>query len=433
MEKKQLLIICLVVLMIALTTDIKSINSVPLKEAGVKRVNKQNETGTEWNQTFGTFPSGEWADALIQTADGGFALAGRISAWDMWLVKTNANGEAQWTKRLGGTEWDEAYALVQTTEGGFALAGYTESYGAGDRDIWLVKTDANGGAQWNQTYGGEGVDDACALVQTTEGGFALAGYTGSFGAGNGDMWLIKTDADGKVEWDKTFGGSEGDGASSLIQTADGGFALAGYTGWSSAGNVDMWLVKTDTNGKVEWDKTFGGSENDGASSLTQTTDGGYALAGGTSSYGAGGEDMWLVKTDAHGDIQWNQTYGGVEADGASALVQTTEGGFALAGYTESYGAGDSDMWLVKSDKNGVIQWDQTFGDFRTDSALSLIQTAEGSFLLAGLTYSAGRGDVDMWLVKTEGQPKGQGIPGWETLPLLAIVIILSTWRKRRIS
>ncbi|MFX1516951.1 MAG: hypothetical protein ACFFC6_11610, partial [Promethearchaeota archaeon] len=195
--------------------------------------------------------------------------------------------------------------------------------------------------EWNQTFGGTGEDAAYALIQTIDGGFALVGVTESHGAGRFDIWLIKIDANGVAQWNQTFGGTENDGAYSAIQTTDGGFALAGLTRSYGTGEFDMWLVKTDAHGVAQWNKTFGGADFDHAYALIETTDGGFTLVGSTRSYGAGEFDMWLVKTDAHGVAQWNQTYGGTEWDNAYALIQTTDGGVALAGSTRSYGAGES--------------------------------------------------------------------------------------------
>lgn len=155
-------------------------------------------------------------------------------------------------------------------------------------------------------------------------------------------------------WQQTIGGTDDDGALSLIQTSDGGYALVGYTRSYGAGEDDFWLVKVDSSGKMQWNQTYGGAESDIAFSLLETSDGGYAFAGSTCSFGAGNHDSWLVKTDASGNMQWNQTYGGTGSDIASSLIETSDGGYALAGYTYSNGAEKSDLWLVKTDEQGVI-------------------------------------------------------------------------------
>jgi hypothetical protein len=214
-------------------------------------------------------------------------------------VKTDELGNVQWNKTYGGTNNDEAYALLQTTDEGYALAGSTDSFGAGGYDFWLVKTDGLGNVEWNKTYGGAGADYARALVRTVDGGYALAGYTDSFGAGSYDFWLVKTDAFGGVQWNKTYGRADLDYAQAMVGTVDGGYALAGRTPASFGGisTRDFWLVKTDGLGNVEWNKTYGGEFTDWAFALVETVDGGYALAGATLSIGAGSNDFWLVKTD----------------------------------------------------------------------------------------------------------------------------------------
>ncbi|MFX1250524.1 MAG: hypothetical protein ACFFCZ_02830, partial [Promethearchaeota archaeon] len=359
---------------------------------------------SQWNQTYGGVePDGAYA--LIQTSDGGYALAGWTESYgagsvDCWLVKTDSNGRSQWSQTYGGGYPDVAFALVQTSDGGYALAGTTESYGAGSADYWLMKTDSNGRSQWNQTYGGVEYDGIYALIQTSDGGYALAGTTESYGAGSADCWLVKTDSNGRSQWSQTYGGGYPDAAFALIQTSDGGYALAGWTESYGAGSVDCWLVKTDSNGRSQWNQTYGGVEYDGAYALIQTSDGGYALAGSTASYGVS-PDYLLVKTDRNGISQWSQTYGRRHPDAANALIQTSDGGYALAGWISSYGA-RFDCWLVKTDKNGINQWNQTYGGENYDDAQALIQTSDGGYALAGTTESYGAGSADYWLVKTAG-------------------------------
>lgn len=374
-----------------------------------------NQTNPElsepFSQTYGKEETDDNAQALVQTADGGFALAGITWSYgagnnDMWLVKTNADGVIQWHQTYGGPARDRARALIQTADGGFALAGDTWSYGAGNNDMWLVKTDANGVMQWNQTYGGVKEDGACALVQTADSGFALAGRTSSYGAGNNDMWLVKIDANGVLQWSQTYGGAADDVVSALVQTIDGGFALAGDTSSYGAGNNDLWLIKIDANGAVQWDQTYGGSERDWASALVQTADEGFAIAGSTSSNSVGYRDMWLVKTNANGVAQWAEVYGGSGREEAEALILTADGGFALAGFTTGIDWVDFvDMLLVKTDAYGVVQWQRTYGGTLHDVASALVQTVDGGFALAGITAASWflpyYGGGDMWLLKTD--------------------------------
>jgi regulation of enolase protein 1 (concanavalin A-like superfamily) len=261
----------------------------------------------------------------------------------MWLVKTEKDGTAQWNQSYGGVNIAWAEALVQTADGGFVLAGGISLNGS---DMWLVKTDDKGGMQWNQSYGGTHLEWSYDLIQTMDGGFALAGDTTSYGAGENDMWLVKIDASGEVLWSQTYGGTSHERAHALLQTPDGGFALAGKTESWGNGFADMLLVKTDPNGVLLWDKTYGGTGFEYAHALIQTPDGGFALAGTTTSYGAGSYDMWLVKTDIDGSMQWSKTFGGTEYDFAGSLLQTPDGGFVIAGSTRSFGV--ANIWLVKT-------------------------------------------------------------------------------------
>jgi hypothetical protein len=207
-----------------------------------------------------------------------------------------------------------------------------------------------------KTYGGTGYDHAFSVQQTSDGGYIVAGTTNSFYAGGHhyDVFLIKTDANGNVQWAKTYGGTDDEGARFVQQTSDGGYIVAGTTGSFGPGGYPLFLIKTDANGNVQWAKTYGGIHWDEARSVQQTSDGGYIVAGWVSSYGAGNRDFFLVKTDANGDIQWAKTYGGAGVDEVFSFQQTSDGGYIVVGYTTSFGAGRGDFFLIKTDANGDI-------------------------------------------------------------------------------
>ncbi|MBI5073133.1 hypothetical protein HZA99_04910 [Candidatus Woesearchaeota archaeon] len=210
-----------------------------------------------------------------------------------------------------------------------------------------------------------------------------------------------TSSESCVAWEQTFGGSEYDSISSVQQTNDGGYALAGTMYSFESQGFDGLLIKTDGDGNKQWEQTFGGSDDDQIKSLQQTMDEGYVMAGYTYSSGAGGMDGWLVKTDADGNKQWEKTFGGSESDYIYSVQQTTDGGYVLVGYTDSFGAGESDGWLVKTDGEGSKQWEQTFGRSKYESGfLSVVQTTDGGYVLAGYMNSSGAGSYDSWLVKT---------------------------------
>jgi len=368
---------------------------------------------TEWSQTYGgtNDDSAEW---VIQTKDGGYAIAGYTYSYgaggvDSWLVKTDSAGYTQWNKAYGGIDGDYAESVVQTSDGGYALAGITNSFGAGREDFWLVKTDSSGAMVWNKTYGGADTDVAYSVVQTSDAGYAVAGLTNSSGAGSYDAWLVKTDSAGNTQWSRTYGGTNYEEARSLVQTSDGGYAFTGSTSSYGAGDHDFWLVKTDSSGNLQWNKTYGGASTEAPSSVVQTKDGGYALVGGTVSY-AGvppNEDFWFVKTDSSGDMLWSRVYGGTGNDGASSVIQTSDGGYALIGYTYSYGAGQpsssgtgqSNVWLVKTDPSGNMQWSKPYGGSGGESASSVVQTSDEGYVVAGNARADSVGSSDFWLVK----------------------------------
>ena len=328
----------------------------------------------------------------------------------LWVLPVAA---AQWANTYGGSSDDYTYSIQQTSDGGYIVAGYTNSFGAGGTDVWVLKLDANGNVQWQKTYGGSSDDYAYSIQQTSDGGYIVAGYTESFGAGYADVWVLKLDANGNVQWQKTYGGSGWDEAYSIQRTLDGGYIVAGWTDSFGAGGTDAWVLKLDANGNVQWQKTYGGSRDDYANSIQQTSDGGYIVAGWTYSFGAGYADVWVLKLDANGNVQWQKTYGGTYDDYANSIQQTSDGGYIVAGVTKSFIAGNADVWVLKLDASGNVQWQKIYGyepgDFipysRNDSANSIQQTSDGGYIVAGYTKSSGTGNADVWVLKLDSNGK----------------------------
>jgi len=354
-----------------------------------------------WSRTYGG-ENYEVCYSLIQTSDGGYALAGETESFgageeDYWLVKTDENGDSLWSKTFGGREMDYCVSVIQTEDGGYLLAGYSVSFNSG---AWIVKTDANGDSLWSRTFTGR----CRAIIQTADGGYALAGSTSLYGAGGYDFWILKIDEHGDSLWARTFGGESGDKCNSIVQTEDGGFILAGGTTSFDVSARDIWIVKTDADGDSLWSRTFGGRFNINCHSVFQTDDGGYILTGFMDSNSETDMDIVLIKTDKNGDSLWSNTFGGDGPQMSYTVTQTIDGGYVVVGAGDHNGAGNSEFWFFKTDNEGDILWTRTFGGENYELCLGMIQIDDGSFALAGYTYSLGAGERDMWLVKTGPDP-----------------------------
>ena len=314
-----------------------------------------------------------------------------------------------WTRTYGGDGDDEAYSVQQTPDGGYIVAGKTESYGAGGRDFYLVKINSEGDTLWTRTYGGGSYDEAWSVQRTADEGYIVAGVTTSFGAGNEDCYLVKTDGEGNALWTRTYGGIGDDEAWSVQQTIDGGYILAGFTASFGAGSFDFYLVKTDSLGSVVWAHTYGGSNGEYAFSVQQTIDGGYIVAGVTGSFCTGYDDFYLVKTDNRGDTLWTQTYGGSDQSRAYSVQLTMDGGYIIAGFTTPMFLQDSDFCLVKTDSQGVAIWTHIYGGNEEDVANWVQQTVDGGYIVVGRTESFGSGGTDMYLVRIASESAAEPI------------------------
>jgi hypothetical protein len=344
------------------------------------------------------------------------------------LTHTTATTEPQveWEKTFGGRGDDVGYSVQQTRDGGYIIVGWTESYGSGGYDVYLIKVDANGNMQWSKTFGGREDDWGYSVQQTSDGGYIIVGETKSYGAGRRDVYLIKVDANGNMQWSKTFGGREDDWGSSVQQTRDGGYIIVGVTKSYGAGGGDVYLIKVDANGNMQWSKTFGGGAGDVGYSVQQTRDGGYIIVGYTTSYGAGEFDVYLIKVDANGNMQWSKTFGGGSWDWGFSVQQTRDGGYIIVGETKSYGAGGGDVYLIKVDANGNMQWSKTFGGREDDWGLSVQQTRDGGYIIVGYTTSYGAGGADVYLIKL-GLGTVQTIPtSAQTLLLIMVIVVIVT-------
>ncbi len=344
--------------------------------------------------------------SVQQVLDGGYIITGYtrsfgVDSADIYLVKTNSAGDTAWTKTYGGLDLDQGKSVQQTLDGGYVITGYTRSFGAGNLDFYLLKTDSVGDTIWTKTYGGLGWDVGRSVQQTLDSGYIIVGETTNFGVGSADIYLVKTNSGGDTIWTKTYGGVLYDRGYSVQQTTDGGYVIAGFTESYGAGSRDIYLIKTNSMGDTVWTKTYGDSLSDEGRSVRQTLDGGYIVVGRTSSFGAGSADIYLIKTNSMGDTIWTKTYGDSLSDEGNSVRQTLDGGYIIAGSTQSFGAGAVDVYLIKTDNLGDTLWTKTYGDVGGEGGSSVQQTTDGGYIVAGRTSSFGAGMADVYLIKTD--------------------------------
>lgn len=412
----------------------------------------------EWQKSLGG-TGDESASSIIQTSDGGFMIAGSSNSnngnvtgnhgsFDYWLLKLSSTGNLQWQKSLGGTGNDYASSAIQTGDGDYVVAGTTDSNNGdvsgnhGLTDGWILKLNSDAGViYWKKTFGGTNYDVINEIIPTTDGGYIFAGNSssnnGDVPGNNGyvDYWIVKVNADGNVQWKKNLGGTGDDRATSITQTNDGGYVVAGYAENNNGdvtgnhGGKDYWILKLNTDGGViYWKKSLGGSHQDLARSIVKTSDGGYIVAGhafsndGDVTGNHDGTDAWIVKLNSDGNIQWQKALGGTKVDEAYSIIQTTDGGYLAVGHTTSNdgqvvgyhspsntGGGEAplsyDYWAVKLSATGNLLWQKCLGGSGSESANSVIQTADGGYVIAGSSNS-NNGDVtgnhgsdDVWIVK----------------------------------
>ncbi len=384
-------------------------------EATLNAAEPPQSTGrqTSFRRTFGGagLDEGNYAQ---QTSDGGYIAVGVTSSfgegdWNTWLVKVDPVGAEEWSRTFGiaAGRYEGGEFLQETTDGGYIIVGAVLSTMPSDYDVRLIRTNGNGRQLWSRTFGGSGWDWGRFVRQTGDGGFIITGWTDSHGSGGGDLWLFKTDDRGNEEWSRTYGGIENDQGNCIQPTDDGGYIITGATSSNSVGNDDLWLIKTNANGMAQWMLTFGGKGYEEGHFVQTTSDGGYIVVGSTTSTGAGESDVWLIKLDINGRMAWSRTFGGAEWDWGDVVHETTDGGYILVGTTLSFGAGGSDVWLIKTDTDGNEEWSRTYGGHSLDFGLSVQPTTDGGYIIAGQTYSFGAGNGDLWLIKTDSE--GQAV------------------------
>jgi len=339
-------------------------------------------TGGAWSRTYGhgdTFAEYH-AYGLDATDDGGLVFSSQSTfngagGYDNWVVRLDTEGSVLWEKGFGGSSEEEPEAVIQTSDGGFIVAGESYSFRTGDRycDVWLIKLTGSGAVDWQHTYGGANYDMLSDIRETFDGmgvstGYILTGHTQSFGAGGYDMWVVKLDTQGAVEWQKTYGGSLNEFGRSAQPAPDGGFVVVGDTQSFGAGSRDIWVLKLTGAGVVEWEKTLGGTSGEIPYSVQVAEDGGYVIGATTASFVSGVDDdgnFWVIKLDAAGGVVWQYTYGGVADESFRDLERTDDGGYVMTGWTYSFGEPFysslyNSAWVVKLDGAGAVDWQKVY-------------------------------------------------------------------------
>jgi len=357
----------------------------------------------QWARTYGGSKD-DRTNSSLQTSDGGYIVFGSSESFgsNIWILKLNISGDIEW-QRTFGNQFNtflsaNTYSIQTTNEGGYIIGGSISVKGSGHQ-FWIIKLSADGNIIWQKSYGDEDINYVYSLQQTLDGGYIVAGNTGIQDAEGFDFLILKLFSDGTVEWSKTYGGGRDDKPAAILLTSDGGYIVAGSTQSMGAGGSDIWILKLAFDGTVEWQKAYGGIENEYAFSIQKTNDGGYIVAGSISSFGAGQSDFWVLKLSSSGDMEWNKTYGGSEIEAAYSIQQTSDGGYIISGKTVSFGVGSSDIWILKLASDGNIEWQKTYGGSQDEEALSIQQTYDGGYIVAGATESYGAGEQDIFVLK----------------------------------
>ena len=350
----------------------------------------------------------DWGNSVKQTQDGGYIICGATTSYgagnqDIWLIKTDAHGNKLWDKTFGSEKNEGGFSVQQTVDSGYIVCGATDSYGAGGTDAWLVKTDASGNKLWDKTFGGVENDIAYSVQQTTDGGYILCGSTKSQASGNNEMWLIKTDADGNKLWDKTFSGKGWAIGSSVQQTVDGGYIACGSTSITypaKPSDYEVLVIKTDAVGDREWDTIIANDEQEQykGKSVQQTIDGDYVV------YAQGRMEVFLIMVDSKGNKLWNKKYGeqpNVVDEAGNSVQQTTDGGYIVCGtgiFLFEPRRAQPAVWLMKADINGNEEWIRKFTGNMNAGGSSVQQTTDGGYIVCGSTKSSSKG-YDILLLK----------------------------------
>ena len=421
------------------------INSSSFLDSSVylKTASQQADINIIWNKTYG----GEFIDtaqSITPSILGGYAISGWTNSsgagdLDIWLLRVDNDGNHLWNKTLGTVEEDKGFEIINCSSGGFAVAAKVRNmtHIHTNNEVSVIRIADNGNIIFHNNYSGPDQNSTSAkddrgysIVECPNGDFVIAGVTGT-NVGASDVYLLRIASNGLVKWERTFHHWDNErcfSPHSLVLCSDNGFAIAGYS-YSAALSNDVWLIRTDSLGIALWNKTYGVSSGyERPESLVQCDDGGFGIMANTQSFGAGGTDGWFIRTDEFGNQIWNQTYGGTEEDGFTKAILMSDGGFTLMGSTHSFDIGGGDAWIVRIDSNGEILWEETIGDPYGNGIASFLYLGNDTYVAAGSTYSVGSMYQDLWVFKfqvsvEESTSPSNGIPGVQMWLFFGIILI----------
>ncbi len=360
---------------------------------------------TKFQKCIGGALGNDYALGAKQTSDGGYIVGGYTNSFgaglnDAYLIKLTASGDTSWIKTYGGTSDDNALCVIPTNDGGYILAGQTYSFGLISSNVFIIKTNSMGDTLWTRIYGGNYVCVANAIEQTADSGYVIAVTT--YRTSNPCAEIIKVDGSGTLQWSQILlNNGSSYIAQDVHQTSDGGYIVLGSATSITSGNYKYFMVKLGSAGDTLWTKTYGGSGIDVGSSIQQTSDHGYIMIGYSNSFGAGGYDIYVIKTDSIGNATWAKTYGGLFDESGASIKQTPDGGYILLGSTKSFSAGGYDVYLIKINSSGVPTWSKTYGGSADDVGYSVNLTSDGGYIIAGYNSSFGAGFADVFVIKTD--------------------------------
>jgi len=343
-------------------------------------------------------------NSVLQTDDGGYIVAGRTMSYgngsnDIYVLKTDANGNELWTKTYGGNGWDAPLDMKKTLDNCYVITGGTSSFGAGASDAFMIKIDNNGDSLWLKTYGGS-IDDAAYEVDICEdSGYIMSGSTCSFADGFAAAYLIRTNNNGDTLWTKTYEKKDFNGANCMIKTNIDGFILVGVTEIDPP-SADGLVIKTNSIGDTLWLNTYGGASYDELYSICEDNNGNYLICGTTYNLVNGSYDIYVIKITVNGELIWDRSFGGTGPDNSYSIIQTNDNNYVIVGSTESFGAEGIDVYLIKINSDGDTIWTRTFGGASDDWASSIQETVDGGYIILGYTHSFG-GNKDVYLIKTD--------------------------------